>query len=87
VESCSDEACYTHIDYEPIPSKESVIDIINRLREILFPGYFSRGKVERFPCLIFFPNKSAIVSDMTVCGMINPAPNVMSRDIGCPFSF
>jgi serine O-acetyltransferase len=46
VESCSDEACYTHIDYEPIPSKESVIDIINRLREILFPGYFSRGKVD-----------------------------------------
>jgi serine O-acetyltransferase len=27
-------------------AKESVIDILNRLREILFPGYFSRGKVD-----------------------------------------
>ena len=46
IESCSDQQCYTHIDYEPIPSKEGVIDILNRLREILFPGYFSRGKVD-----------------------------------------
>jgi serine O-acetyltransferase len=46
VESCRDQECYTHIDYEPIPSKESVIDILNRLREILFPGYFRRGKVD-----------------------------------------
>jgi serine O-acetyltransferase len=29
-----------------VESKESVIDILNRLREILFPGYFSRGKVD-----------------------------------------
>jgi hypothetical protein len=46
VDSCRDQECYTHIDYEPIPSKEGVIDILNRLREILFPGYFSRGKVD-----------------------------------------
>ena len=39
--SCSDRECYTHVDYEPIPSKDGVIDIINRLREILFPGYFT----------------------------------------------
>jgi serine O-acetyltransferase len=46
IESCSDQECYTHIDYEPIPSKESVINILNRLREILFPGYFSRSKID-----------------------------------------
>ena len=46
IESCSDEECYTHIDYEPIPSREGVIDILNRLKEILFPGYFSRAKVD-----------------------------------------
>ena len=46
IESCSDETCYTHVDYEPIPSREGVIEILNRLREILFPGYFSRGKVD-----------------------------------------
>jgi serine O-acetyltransferase len=46
IESCNDRECYTHIDYEPIPSKECVIDIIDRLREILFPGYFTRGKID-----------------------------------------
>ena len=44
--SCNDQECYTHVDYEPIPSRECVIDIIDRLREILFPGYFTRGKLD-----------------------------------------
>jgi len=42
IDSCNDQECYTHVDYEPIPSRECVIDIIDRLREILFPGYFAR---------------------------------------------
>jgi len=40
IDSCNDQECYTHVDYEPIPSRECVIEIIDRLREILFPGYF-----------------------------------------------
>jgi serine O-acetyltransferase len=46
IDSCNDTECYTHIDYEPIPSKEGVTEIIDRLREILFPGYYSRGKID-----------------------------------------
>lgn len=46
IDNCSDPECYLHVDYEPIPSRESVIDIINRFREILFPGYFSREKLD-----------------------------------------
>jgi serine O-acetyltransferase len=46
ISSCNDRECYTHVDYEPIPSKQSVIEIIDRLREILFPGYFTRGKLD-----------------------------------------
>ena len=38
IDSCNDQECYTHVDYEPIPSQECVIEIIDRLREILFPG-------------------------------------------------
>ncbi len=45
IESCSDKECYTHIDYDPIPSNLSVVEIINRFKEILFPGYFSAGKI------------------------------------------
>ncbi len=33
IENCNDRECYTHVDYEPIPSRESVIEIIDRLRE------------------------------------------------------
>ncbi len=46
IDSCNDGECYTHVDYEPIPSRECVIEIIDRLREILFPGYFTRGKLD-----------------------------------------
>jgi serine O-acetyltransferase len=45
-ESCHDEECFEHIDAELIPSRESVIDILMRLREILFPGYFNEGKID-----------------------------------------
>jgi len=47
INSCYDRGSYTHIDNEPIPSKEAVIEIINKLKEILFPGYFSREKIDQ----------------------------------------
>ena len=46
IATCEDKACYTYIDYDPIPSSNSVIEIINKFREILFPGYFNRGKLD-----------------------------------------
>ncbi|HEA66011.1 MAG TPA: hypothetical protein ENI07_04190, partial [Desulfobacterales bacterium] len=35
IASCNEEECYTHIDFEPIPSKESLVEIITRLQETL----------------------------------------------------
>lgn len=46
VASCDDADSCTHIDYEPIPSRHMVIEIIERLRDILFPGYFARQKID-----------------------------------------
>ncbi|MDM8555038.1 serine acetyltransferase [Desulfococcaceae bacterium HSG7] len=46
IASCDDEACYSHIDYEPLHSETAVIDIIKRFREILFPGYFGEQKLD-----------------------------------------
>jgi len=46
IQHCDDTTCYTHIDYDPIPSNRSVVDIIDRFKEILFPGYFTRGKID-----------------------------------------
>lgn len=42
---CEDADCFLHADFEPIPSVESVVRIINLLKEIIFPGYFSAGKL------------------------------------------
>lgn len=46
INNCHDEECYLHVDYEPIPSKDSVIDIITRFKELIFPGYFTREKID-----------------------------------------
>lgn len=46
IANCRDSDCYTHIDDEPIPSNGSVVEIIHKLREIFFPGYFTREKLD-----------------------------------------
>ena len=46
IDNCDEGTCYTHVDYEPIPSRAAVIDIIKRLRGVLFPGYFSNEKLD-----------------------------------------
>jgi len=46
IDDCQGPHCLIHVDYEPIPSKASVIEIISRFREILFPGYFAREKID-----------------------------------------
>lgn len=46
IENCADTGCFTHVDFEPIPSKQSVIEIIEKLREVIFPGYFNREKLD-----------------------------------------
>ncbi len=46
IQSCMEPGCFTHIDYEPIPSRNDVVKIIKRFMEILFPGYFSRKALD-----------------------------------------
>jgi len=46
IASCAEHECHTHIDYEPIPSRQVVVAVIDRLRELLFPGFFSRDKID-----------------------------------------
>ncbi|MDZ7831915.1 MAG: serine acetyltransferase [Desulfobacterales bacterium] len=43
---CDDTRCYSHVDYEQLPSRTAVIEMIHKFREILFPGYFSRAKLD-----------------------------------------
>ena len=46
VETCADPEDFASINAEPIPSQAVVIDLIYRLREILFPGYFSKERLD-----------------------------------------
>jgi serine O-acetyltransferase len=46
IDHCVNSPCYTHVDSEPIPSEGYVDDIIDMFRELLFPGYFSREKLD-----------------------------------------
>ncbi len=46
VDSCHDKACFEHIGAELIPSRKAVIEIVKRLRELLFPGYFSKDNMD-----------------------------------------
>jgi len=44
--SLDDDTCFAHIGDEPIHFTTSVKEMIDKFREILFPGYFSREKVD-----------------------------------------
>jgi len=44
--TCDSEDCFDHVGPEPIPSKNSIIDLIEQARRILYPGYFIRSKVD-----------------------------------------
>jgi serine O-acetyltransferase len=46
IDNCGDEECYNHVDFEPIPSKDAVVKIINKFLEIIFPGFFSHEKLD-----------------------------------------
>ena len=47
VDSCSDKDCFEHVDAELIPSREAIIETVGHFREILFPGYFGKEKIDR----------------------------------------
>ncbi len=46
LESMNDNRCFAHIGDEPIHFSTSVKEMIDKFREILFPGYFSREKLD-----------------------------------------
>jgi serine O-acetyltransferase len=45
VASSQDPELFAHVDAELIPSMESTVEIFQRARRLLFPGYFNNGQV------------------------------------------
>jgi len=46
IKNCREDQTLTHFDTAMIPSKESVIEILEDLRDILFPGYFRKQEID-----------------------------------------
>ncbi|MGV1099517.1 serine O-acetyltransferase [Thiovibrio sp. JS02] len=47
VATCYDNACFEHVESEPLPSRQHVIEILDSCRDILFPGYFRNQGIDR----------------------------------------
>jgi serine O-acetyltransferase len=54
VRTCDDEICFDHVDSEPIPSKDSIIDLVHRALRILYPGYFTSTRIDRINLAYYF---------------------------------
>ncbi|RPI72358.1 MAG: serine acetyltransferase [Desulfobacteraceae bacterium] len=52
--SCSRADCFDHVGPEPIPSRDLIIDILTRLRRILYPGYFINSRVDEVNLPYYF---------------------------------
>jgi serine O-acetyltransferase len=52
--SCNRENCFDHVGPEPIPSRDAVIDIVQRICRILYPGYFVRTRIDEFNLNYYF---------------------------------
>ncbi len=64
IDNCFSDDGYTHVDYEPIPSKQSVIDIIEKFREVLFPGYFTKEKIDPVNLKYYLGQAVSVLFDM-----------------------
>ncbi|MEW6595803.1 MAG: serine O-acetyltransferase EpsC [Thermodesulfobacteriota bacterium] len=47
VATCFDQACFEHVEAEPLPSRQHVIELLDTCRDILFPGYFRTQGLDR----------------------------------------
>lgn len=46
VSSCRIEDSFDHVGPEPIPSREAVINILECIKRILYPGYFIQERID-----------------------------------------
>jgi serine O-acetyltransferase len=64
VDSCSNGESFDHVGPEPIPSREAVVDIVDRVRRLLYPGYFVRGRLEKFNLAYYFGQEATALFEL-----------------------
>lgn len=55
--TCENRECFDHVSPEPIPSRESIVDLIVQATNILYPGYFFRTRVDHVNIGYYFGQK------------------------------
>jgi serine O-acetyltransferase len=64
VRSCNRSECFDHIEPEPIPSRDVIIDILARLRRILYPGYFIDSQVDQMNLPYYFGQETTALFEI-----------------------
>jgi serine O-acetyltransferase len=62
--SCDRENCFDHVGPEPIPSRDSVINIVQRICRILYPGYFIDSRLEQFNLSYYFGQEATALFEI-----------------------
>lgn len=84
VQSCGRGDCFDHVDTEPIPSREAVIDIINIASRILYPGYFTRLRVDAVNLKYYLGQEvTALFESLSGQIIIALRHECLRRDISC----
>ena len=52
--SCDREECFDHVDLAPLPSKEAIIAITHTACRVLYPGYFSRTRIDKVNLIYYY---------------------------------
>jgi len=63
VASCSRTDCFDNVGPEPIPSKDSIIEIVRELQRILFPGYFILTRLDPINLEYYLGQQTASLFD------------------------
>ncbi len=51
---CHAQNCFDHVDLEPLPSKESIIEITHMACGLLYPGYFSPTRIDKVNLVYYY---------------------------------
>jgi serine O-acetyltransferase len=54
VQSCDSEKCFDHVDLAPLPSKDAIIAVTHTACRILYPGYFSRTRIDKVNLIYYY---------------------------------
>ncbi|KAF0183085.1 MAG: serine O-acetyltransferase [Nitrospirae bacterium] len=64
VQSCGGQSSLAHVDSEPMPAKAAVIEITKTAFQLLYPGYFSQGRINRVNLVYYYGQTVAAFFEM-----------------------